>query len=86
MTVLRVTDDPDLEALLRERVDTMSSRNLAEYAHSLGLYPPGHDDGSDPPIALAWPPHLADDVNGILVWDVGDGDESFRSRDKLDDT
>lgn len=72
---LRVTDDPDLEARLRERVDSLSSRELAEYAHSLGLYPPGYTEGLNPPIALAWPAWMSDDADGILVWDTGDGDE-----------
>jgi hypothetical protein len=74
-TGLRVTDDPNLEELLRERVDRLSSRELAEYAHSLGLYPPGFDEGKNPPIALAWPAWMPDDADGVLVWDIGDGDE-----------
>jgi hypothetical protein len=72
---LRVTNDPALEARLRERVDELSSRQLAEFAHSLGLYPPGFEEGRNPPIALAWPAWMDDDADGVLVWDVGDGDE-----------
>ncbi|MEU5156518.1 hypothetical protein [Glycomyces sp. NPDC021274] len=72
---LQVTNNPELEARLRERVDTLSSRELAEYAHSLGLYPPGFEEGRNPPIALAWPAWMPDDADGVLVWDIGDGDE-----------
>lgn len=73
---LLVTDAPELETLLRDRADRLSSRELAEYAHSLGLYPPpGFDEGKNPPIALAWPAWMPDDADGVLVWDTGDGDE-----------
>lgn len=72
---LIVTRDPELEAQLRARVDDVSSQALAEYAHSLGLYPPGYTEGSNPPIALAWPPGVDYDDDGLLIWDVGDGDE-----------
>ncbi|CAM3461011.1 hypothetical protein STSO111631_20190 [Stackebrandtia soli] len=71
-TWVKVTDDPDLDALLWERVDALSSQALAEYAHSLGLFPPGYGPTMNPPIALAWPPGTPDDGDGILVWDIGD--------------
>lgn len=67
---VRVTDSPDLETRLRDQLDVLSSRQLAEYAHSLGLYPPGYDDGSDPPIVLVWPPDMPDDADGIIMWDL----------------
>ncbi|MGH8794281.1 MAG: hypothetical protein ACRDXX_16740 [Stackebrandtia sp.] len=72
---LIVTHDPELEALLRDRADQMSSQELAEYAHTLGLYPSGYAQGSNPPIAFAWPPDSDYDEPGLLIWDVGDGDE-----------
>ncbi len=72
---LRVTDDAELELRLRERVDELTSRELAEYAHGLGLYPPGYTERMNPPIALVWPADMDDDDEGVLVWDVGDGDE-----------
>lgn len=74
-TWVKVTDDPALDALLRERVETMSSRALAEYAHSLGLYPPGYGDQMDPPIAVTWPPGTPFEADGVLVWDIGDDNE-----------
>lgn len=72
--MLEVTDDPDLEALLRDRIDLLSSRELAEYAHSLGLYPPGFGESVDPPIALCWPPGMPNEADGVLVWDLREED------------
>jgi|GEM_PF-2352028 len=82
-TWVKVTDDPEIDAELRERAETMSSRALAEYAHSLGLFPPGYGERMDPPIALAWPPGASFDDEGLIVWNIGspgedeanDGDE-----------
>lgn len=72
----KVTDDPAKDAQLRELVDVLSSRQLAEYAHNeLGLYPPGYGADVDPPIALVWPADASDDSDGILMWDAGDGEE-----------
>lgn len=34
---VRVTDSPNVESRLRDHIDTLSSRQLAEYAHTLGL-------------------------------------------------
>jgi phytoene dehydrogenase-like protein len=68
--MLLVTDDPELEALLRERMDELSSQELAEYAHSLGLHPPGFGENMNPPIALHWPAEWDDEEEGILVWDA----------------
>ena len=71
---LRVTDDPELDAQLRERVDELTSRELADYAHGLGLFPPEFAQGKNPPIALVWLPEMDDDDEGVLMWDAGDGD------------
>jgi hypothetical protein len=72
---LRVTDDPRLEASLLERVDELSSRELADFAHSLGLFPPGYSESTNPPIALVWPAGMDDDDEGVLMWDARDDDE-----------
>ncbi|MFC4334060.1 hypothetical protein ACFPET_02485 [Salininema proteolyticum] len=64
-----MTHDPELDAKLRAKVDELDSRALAEYAHTLNLFPPGWADGANPPISLAWP---ADDFDsdGVLIWDT----------------
>jgi len=81
-TWVRVTDDPELEAHLLELMEsTMDSRALAEYAHSLGLYPPGYGPTMDPPIALVWPPGTPDDGTGVIAWDIGDGDDGDQAED-----
>lgn len=67
---LQVTDDPQLDAQLRDRLDDLTSRELAEYAHSLGLFPPNYGPGMNPPIALVWLPDMEDDDEGVLMWDA----------------
>lgn len=64
------TTDSALEARLRERADELSSRELTEFAHSLGLYPPGYGEDFDPPLVLTWPPGEDFDSEGLLVWDL----------------
>lgn len=66
---LQVTNDPELEARLREG-DMLSSRELAEYAHSLGLYPPGFEAGRNPSKA-----------NQTVTLADADSLQSFASRD-----
>jgi hypothetical protein len=68
------TTDPEIEAQLRERADDLSSRELAELAHSLGVYPPGYGPDIDPPLVLTWPPGADIESPGLLVWDLR-GDE-----------
>jgi len=75
MTRWKVTDDPDLERQLRERIDDLGSREMAEFAHSLGLYPPGFGPTMNPPIALAWFPDMDFDEDGVIVWDVDEPEE-----------
>ena len=67
---LRVTDDPEIEARLRDRAEEMTSRELAEYAHSIGLYPPGFGPDMNPPITLVWLPDMSYDEDGIPMWDA----------------
>ncbi|GAA2301200.1 hypothetical protein GCM10009853_067010 [Glycomyces scopariae] len=69
------TDDPEIEARLRERADELSSQELAGFAHSLGVYPPGYSDDVDPPLVLTWPPGTDFDSPGLLVWDLRDDEE-----------
>ena len=70
-----VTDDADLDAALKEKVDDLTSQELAEYAHSLGLYPPCYGPTMNPPIALAWLPGMDYEEDGVLVWDIGEDDQ-----------
>lgn len=65
------TTDPDIERQLRDRADHLSSRELAEFAHSLGVHPPGYAAGRvAPPLVLTWPPGADLDASGVLVWDM----------------
>lgn len=64
------TTDPEIEARLREQADELSSRELAEFARSLGVYPPGYADDVNPPLVLNWPPGADPDSDGLLVWDM----------------
>lgn len=82
-TWVRVTDDPEVEARLLELFETtMDSRALAEYAHSLGLYPPGYGPTMDPPITLVWPQDTPDGGVGVIAWDVGDDDDEQAADDE----
>lgn len=68
----RVTEDPELENQLIERFSTdADSFALARHAYSLGLFPPGYEEGQEHSIALVWPPG-ADPMSdpGMLVWDT----------------
>jgi len=66
----KVTDDPELERQLRERIDDLGSREMADFAHRLCLYPPGFGPTMNPPIVLARVPGMDSDDEGIIVWDV----------------
>lgn len=62
-----VTGDPALLDDLTARVDDLDSHELAEYAISRGLTPPGYVPGHYYSIDLAWPPG-AEDSDGVLLW------------------
>jgi hypothetical protein len=91
----RVTDDPELESRLLDRLDhDLDTHSLAEYAVSIGLVPPGWSAGQVPPgIVTVW---IDDADEGTLVWgsspalvepdqetaaDILDGDEEASSGD-----
>jgi hypothetical protein len=82
-----LTEDPELEARLRERFSELGSFGLAEYAYSLGLFPPGYEEGQRHSITLVFPPGAGQDEPGMLVWDtsqLGD-DEGNPEIPELDD-
>jgi hypothetical protein len=66
------TTDPAIEARLRERADELSSQELAAFAHSLGVFPPGYSAEVDPPLVMTWPAGSDLDAPGQLVWDLRD--------------
>jgi hypothetical protein len=69
-----VTEDPELEAHLRAKLRArpedggLGSARLAEYAYTLGLYPPGYEEGQVHGIGLHG---TADSEREYLFWDVG---------------
>ena len=62
-----VTEDPELEAQLRERIDDLSSSEMAEYARSLGLTPPVDVRA---PVVLHWQAGADIESPGEIVWDL----------------
>lgn len=63
-----VTRDPALAAQLRAQIDELGSREMAEFARSLGLAPPSDRDAL---VVLHFPADtdvLTDD--GQIVWDL----------------
>jgi len=62
-----VTEDPEQAERLADRLDTdLDTHTLADYALSIGLKPPGWQEGQPlPGIVEVWPDD-ADD--GVLVW------------------
>ena len=63
-----VTDDPVLEARLRAHMDELGSHEMAEFARSLGLTPPGDRNAL---LVLHFPVDadvFSDD--GRIVWDL----------------
>ncbi|MGH8876444.1 MAG: hypothetical protein ACRD0P_03745 [Stackebrandtia sp.] len=67
-----VTTDPQLLERLEARIDELTSRDMAAYARSLGLTPPG--DG-DPPVVLHFPAGADLDGPGQIVWDMRPDEE-----------
>lgn len=68
-----VTDDLATLALLVQKEGEVGSAELGKFAASLGLRPPGHDEGSPiPAIVAVFPPNIED---GVLVWDDFDDED-----------
>ncbi|WP_147141853.1 hypothetical protein [Stackebrandtia albiflava] len=79
-----VTDDPTLLARLRSRYEELGSHKLAEYAFTLGLFPPHHRKGATDSISEYWPPGADTSAPGLLVWDSTFTD-AFEEHDDEDD-
>lgn len=65
-----VTTDPELLAKLEAKIGQLGSQEVADYARSLGLTPPGDAEGVNPPIILTWPPGADLSGPGLIVWDM----------------
>lgn len=82
-----VTEDAELTAQLWARFESLGSRGLAEYAHSLGLFPPGYREGHQDSICEYGPP--GHEGRGFLVWESGldspSGDDQEREEYSDDD-
>ncbi|THV41818.1 hypothetical protein [Glycomyces buryatensis] len=72
-----MTDDPEKLAYPHRRSDAgADSKELAEFAVTLGLTPPGRPAGGKLPlIAMVWP---AGEATGLLVWDIHEMEEADR--------
>lgn len=69
--ILKVTEDLGVLRELRAKLEgDMDSRTLAEYAHTIGLYPLGYEEGQIHTICEYWPPGYEGE-EGLLVWEVG---------------
>lgn len=64
-----VTDDPTVLSDLRTKMDELGSHELAEYAITLGFFPPGYRTGQSESISEYWPPGADPSQPGLLVWD-----------------
>ncbi|THV41473.1 hypothetical protein [Glycomyces buryatensis] len=80
----QVTEGPAIDAQLRQRHrEGASSRELGEYATSLGLTPPLQDEqGAVPSVVFEFPPG---DTEGVLVWDVPEPGEDQADDDDWGD-
>lgn len=72
----RVTIDPEQHARLLEKEHEIGTVALVDYAHSLGLYPPGYPE-VDCAISVAWGPDDPDDSEGTLIWETNPGSDQL---------
>ncbi|RRS00727.1 hypothetical protein [Glycomyces terrestris] len=80
----QVTSDPELDARLRRKhSEGAGSRELGEYAASLGLEAPvTAPSGSVPSVVFEFPPGSA---TGVLVWDVPEPGEEEDEEEEWSD-
>lgn len=74
--VLRVTDDPELNAELFAKQEELGQIGLDAYVASLGLTPPGHVPGDPlPGVYATWLPGMDYDDVGVMVWATEEDEE-----------
>jgi hypothetical protein len=82
----RVTDDPQQNRELLARYYELDTFTFAEYAHGLGLYPPGYEEGQRHSVSIYYPPDADPNSDGILIWDTSSvGEVSEIADDELED-
>ena len=64
-----VAEDPTMVEQLRAKLHEVGSFKVCEFAYSLGLYPPGYEEGQVHSIELASPP--GHEGEPYVMWSVG---------------
>jgi hypothetical protein len=78
-----VSRDAEVVADLWAKFEALGSYELATYAYSLGLYPPGFEEGQQHSISEYAPP--GHEGRGYLVWSVGLWSPDVDDQDDEDD-